>query len=314
MISEDFTLSLRSEPVPWFGLFFSWITMMLGADTPALKRTTIELVPGDLPTVPAVAKGEADMGITTPPVCTTMAYRGVGPYTEKMDNLRAIAAFPHDDRMVWAVPAQWGVSSIEELRDRKLRFAVPGKVSPVGFAVEKILEAYGMPLEEMAAKGWELLYEDYLFKVVSLGIEGKADMIVHEGRKTPPWAQLAKQREMTFLPIRDDILDMMVERYGYHRAVLSRGMIDGAVAHDTPTLDWSGWLLFTREDVDADLVFEVTKILVEYRHLFEMSFKGQPLEKADLVYPIEAADYLYQVDIPLHPAAERYYRENGHLG
>lgn len=313
MDEAELKLSLRSEPVPWFGLFFTWITMLLGIQRPELKRTTIELVPGDLPSVSAVGRGEADMGITTPPACTTMAYRGVGPYAEKMDNLRAVANFPHDDRMVWAVPAEWGVQSIEELRGRKLRFAVPGAVSPVGFAVEKILEAYGMPLEKMKKEGWELIEEDYLFKVISLGIQGKADMVVHEGRKTPPWAQLAAKRKLTFLPIREDVLAMLEREYGFRRAVLSKGMIDGAVERDIPTLDWSGWLLFTRADVDDRLVYDVTRIVVEYRHLFEMSFKGQPLEKSDLVYPIEPAALCDNLGVPLHPAAERYYREHGIL-
>jgi hypothetical protein len=313
MSEQVSVLKLRSEPVPWFGLFFSWIAMLLGIERPELRRTVIDLVPGDLPTVPAVAEGEADMGITTPPACATMAYRGVGPYHKKMENLRAIANFPHDDRMVWAVPAEWGVSSIEELRGRKLRFAVPGPISPVGFAVEKILEAYDMPLERMAAGGWELLREDYLFKVISLGIEGKADMVVHEGRKTPPWARFASQRKLTFLPVREDILDRMVEQYGFRKAILSKGMLDGAVKKDTPTLDWSGWLLFTRDDVNENLVYDVTRIIVERKHLFEMSFKGQPLEHSDLVYPMEPAALLENLGVPLHPGAERYFRDNGHL-
>lgn len=287
--------------------------MLLGIERPQLRRTVIEMVPGDLPTVTAIADGDADLGITTPPACATMAYRGVGPYNKKMQNLRSIATFPHDDRMVWAVPAAWGVRSIDELRGRRLRFAVPGPVSPVGFAVETILEAYQMPLEKMAADGWALLREDYLFKVVSLGIEEKADMVVHEGRKTPPWARFANHRQLSFLPVREDILDRMVEQYGFRKKCLSKGMINGAVKKDTPTLDWSGWLLFTRSDVSADVIYDITRLVVERRQLFEMSFKGQPLEQSDLVYPIEPRSLLDNLGVPLHPGAERYYRTHGYL-
>ena len=286
---------------------------MLGIEMPSMKRMSIDLISGDITSVTAVAKGEADLGITTPPVCTTMAYKGIGPYNEKMENLRAILSFPHDDRMVWSIPADFNINSIEELKDKKLKFVVPGKDSPIGFAVEKILQAYDMPLQEQAANSWEVSYEDYLFKVVMAGIQGKSDMVVHEGRKTPPWEMLTKAREMTFLPIRDDVLDMLVEDYGFIRNTLSKGMIDGAVKQDTPTLDWSGWLLFTRDDVDDDLVYLITKIVIEYKHLFEMSFKGQPLEKSDLVYPIDPAEIWKNVGVPLHPAAERYYREHGHM-
>lgn len=313
MCEGERPLKMRSDPVPWFGLFFSWISMMLGIEMPSMKRMAINLISGDITSVSAIAKGEADLGITTPPACATMAFRGVGPYREKMENLRAILSFPHDDRMVWAVAAELGVKSIEELKDKKLKFIVPGEDSPVGFAVEKILEAYDMPLKEQAAKNWNVSYEDYLFKVVSAGIRGQTDMVVHEGRKTPPWEKLTKAREMTFLPIREDVIDKLVKEYGFRRAILSKGMIDGAVKEDLSTLDWSGWLLFTRDDVDDDLVYLITKIVVENKHLFEMSFKGLPLEKSDLVYPIDPQEIWKNVGVPLHPAAERYYREHGHM-
>ncbi|MCC7412390.1 MAG: hypothetical protein IT495_12280 [Gammaproteobacteria bacterium] len=310
---SDFSVKMRAEPVPWFGLFLSWITMMLGIEQPRLKSTTIELVPGDLPTVAAVGRGEADLGITTPPVCATMAWRGVGPYTEAMPDLRAILSFPHDDRLVWAVPADWGVRTIEELGERKLRFVLAGEGSPVGFAVERILERCGMPIDAMQQRGWEILRADYLFQAIMMVASGKADVVVHEGRKTPPWVQLIKARPMTFLPIPEHVIAGMVADYGFRPAVLAAGMIDGAVPADLPTLDWSEWLLFTRADVDDDLVHRVTRIVVEYRHLFEMAFKGQPLEKSDLVYPMDPGILWRNVGVPLHPAAERYFRDNGHM-
>ncbi|MCR4308084.1 MAG: hypothetical protein NUV80_06005 [Candidatus Berkelbacteria bacterium] len=313
MNENELSVTMRSEPVPWFGLFFSWITMILGIENPAVKRTIIELIPGDLLSVSAVANGEADIGMTTPPACVTMAYRGVGPYPEKMGNLRGILSFPHDDRLVWAVAADLGVNSIEELKDKELTFAIGGKDSPVGFAVKKILEAYGMPLEQQAKKNWKVIEEDYLFKVISHGIQGKADVVIHEGRKTPPWAKLTQSREMTFLPIRDDIVDMMSEQYGFRKAVLSQGMIDGAVKKDVLTLDWSGWSMFTRADVSDELIYLITKIVVEYKHLFEMGFKGQDLEHSDLVYPMEPSEIWRNTGVPLHPAAERYFKENGYM-
>lgn len=311
--SSNETLRMRSEPVPWFGLFFSWITMILGIERPSLAGTAIELIPGDLLSVSAIARGEAELGMTTPPACATMAYRGVGPYPEELKNIRAILNFPHDDRLVWAATAESGVTSIEEMCDRPLTIAVGGKDSPVGFAFEKVLEAYGISLEQQIASNWNVMTEDYLFKVVSLGIQGKADVVIHEGRKTPPWARLVGSREMRFLGIRDDVIEHMEREYGFRGAVLSAGMIDGAVKADLPTLDWSDWLLFTRDDVAEDLVHQVTKIVVEYHHLFEMAFKGQDLEHSDLVYPMDPKKIWHNAGVPLHPGAERYFRENGYM-
>lgn len=310
---KQLELRFRSEPVPWWSLFFAWIGMVLGTQLPELGRTMTEIIPGDLVTVAGIANNEADFGFTTPPVCATMGFRGVGFFAEKLENLRAVANFPHDDRLIWAVPTEFGVRSIEELKDAKIRVALGGKGGPVGFAVEEILAAYGMPRAELEARGWEFKEADYLFGAISMVTRGEADMIVHEGRKTPPWRQLLQAREMTFLPIREDVIAGMVNRYGFRRAVLSAGMLDGAVTEELPTLDWSGWLLFTHAGVDEQLVHRVTSIIVEHKHLFEWAFKGQPLEKSDLVWPIQPGMLCEDVGIPLHPGAARYYREHGYL-
>jgi uncharacterized protein len=40
---------------------------------------------------------------------------------------------------------------------------------------------------------------------------------------------------------------------------------------------------------------------------------GLPVEKSDLVYPIDPRALCRNTGVPLHPGAERYYREHGYL-
>src|SRR5512136_164862 len=105
MKQKDVKLTFRSDIVwPW-GLFFSELAEFLSGELPALRNVKIDFILGDFLTPPAIANRDADVGFVTPPVCAAMAYRGVGPYSKKMENLRAIGSLPHDDRMMWAVPA-----------------------------------------------------------------------------------------------------------------------------------------------------------------------------------------------------------------
>jgi len=294
-------------------MFFAWIQSYLRNEYPSLSKTTIELIEGDLVTPSAIANGEADIGFITPPVCAGMAYRGVGPYSKKMENLRAIGTFPHDDRMMWAVPADSGIYSIEEMKDKPLRLALPDKRGPVRFVVEKILEAYGTPLETLRSHGWEIIEEPGLFRIINLAMEGKADAVIHEGRKTNIWIQLAESKALRYLPIRDDVLQKMVDEYGYRRGVLSKGMLRG-VEEDTPCIDFSGWMIFVRSDMDDDIAYRMTRIFVEKKEAFEYYFRGLPPEKSELVCPIDPYQVWRNVgEIPLHPAAERYYKENGYM-
>jgi TRAP transporter TAXI family solute receptor len=312
MKQREMNLTFRSDIVwPW-GLFFSEFAEFLSGELPALRKVKIDLVLGDFLTPLAVSEKEADVGFVTPPACVTMAYRGVGPYAQKMKNLRAIGALPHDDRMMWAVPADSKIHSIKEMKDHPLRLVIPNQDFPVRFAVDRVLEAYGMSVEGLRRSGWEIIEESHCLKIPTLVIEGKADALVHEGRKTPAWLELGRTRLMRYLPIEGSVLRDLEDRFGYKRAVLSKGMFPG-IESDVPCVDFSDWLLFTRQDVPDDFVYLMTKLFVEKRErLFEFHFRNIPVEACNLAFPIDPKQVWKNVgEIPLHKGAERYYKEMG---
>ncbi len=307
-------LTFRSDRVAPWGWFFASIADAINIESPSRQNFTIKLVLGEFSTSNAIADGEAEVGMTTPPACVTMAYRGVGPYTKKMPNLRAIGSLPHDDRMVWAVPADSGINSIEDMKDRPLRLALPGADFPVRFAVERILELYGLPLPELIRRGWQVVEESHCLKIPLVVLEGRADAVVHEARLTPAWRQLTEKRRMRFLPIREDILDTLEREYGYRKAVLSRGMLRG-VEKDTPCVDFSDWMLFVRDDMPDDLAYLITKIFVEKKgECFERFFASTPADRREMTVPIDPKQVWRNVGgIPLHPGAEKYYKDHGYM-
>ncbi len=281
---------------------------------PEVSRIGVELVPGEFSTSIAVGEGTADVGITTPPVCAGMAFRGVGPFKKKADNLRAIGSFPHDDRMMWAVPADSKIRSIEDMPKDPLRIVLPGHNYPVRFAVEKILELYGIPLDYLEKCGWRIVEDGRCLTIPQNVIEGRADALVHEARKTPAWRQLTNTRQMRFLPIRSDVLNKMQKEYGFRSSKLTTGMLRG-VEEDVPCIDFSEWLMFVREDMPFDLAYTLTSIFVENRkELFEFFFRDLTTEQSDLVFPIDPRQVWKNVgEIPLHEAAEKYYTEHGYM-
>jgi uncharacterized protein len=298
---------------PW-GLAFSELAELLSGELPQMRNARIDFALGDFSTPEAIAHGEADFGFVTPPACGTMAYRGVGPYTKKMASLRSIASLPHDDRMMWAVPPDSGIRSIRDMKDHPARLVVPEKVFPVRFAVEKILQAYGTSIEELKERGWQIIEESHCLKIPTLVLQGKADALVHEGRNTPAWLELGRTRRMRYLAIDEPVLQALENRYGYKKAVLPKGMFSG-IDTDIPCIDFSDWLLFTREDMEEDLVYLMTKMIVEKKEmLFEFHFRGIPTEISNLTCPIDPARLWRNVGgIPLHRGAERYYRERGYM-
>lgn len=307
---KELELTFQSEGVSSWGLFFARFASFLGLELPSLHKTTIKLTDEMFSTASAIADGKADMGIVTPPACVAMAYRGVGPYTKKMKNLRAIGSFPHDDRMMWAVPADSGISSIEQMKDHPLRIVLPSRQYPVRFLVERILEAYGTSLKELTSGGWQVIEESHCLKIPLPVIRGEADAVVHEALPTPAWHELAEKRNMRFLPIRDDVLQMLEDKYGFRKAILTKGALRG-VETDTPCVDFCEWLMFVRDDMPDDLAYRITRIFIEKKEAFEFLHHGGSRPRGGLA-PINPREVWKNVgEIPLHPAAKRYYEEHG---
>jgi TRAP-type uncharacterized transport system substrate-binding protein len=191
---------------------------------------------------------------------------------------------------------------------------IPDKDFPVRFAVDRVLEAHGMSVDDLKRHGWQIIEESHCLKIPTFVMEGKADALVHEGRKTPAWLELGRKRLMRYLPIDEPILQDLENRFGYRRAVLSKGMFPG-IEDDVPCVDFSDWLLFTREDMPEDFVYLMTKIFVEKRErLFEFHFRNIPMEACNLSCPIDPRQVWKNVGgIPIHRGAERYYKEHKYM-
>ncbi len=78
-----------------------------------------------------------------------------------------------------------------------------------------------------------------------------------------------------------------LEALGYRRRVLDGGIL---------TLDFSGWAIFVHADASEDLVEMICAALVA---------------RDATVTARNTADAPY--DVPLHPAAERFWRSRGEL-
>src|SRR4029077_2626443 len=107
-------------------------------------------------------KGELDVASINPSSFLTMAYRGTGPYTQAWP-VRALAVMPSEDRMGFAVASSAGVSSLAQIREKK----VPLKISvrrnlahATRFLIDQVLEAEGFSLKDVESWGGKLHYAD----------------------------------------------------------------------------------------------------------------------------------------------------------
>jgi hypothetical protein len=109
----------------------------------------------------------------------------------------------------------------------------------------------------------------------------------------------------------DRAMRILEGEYGLRPAVLEKGRLKND--KDVPCLDWSNWALLCRDDMPDDVAYRVTSVLVEERAEFEGRFRHIPVHQSPLTYPIDPRRMPHAVDLPLHPGAERAYREAGLL-
>lgn len=254
-----------------------------------------------------VGRGKIDIGWLNPSVVASMAYRGRGPFRRPLP-LRALAVFPSNDRLVVAVARKFGVRSMDELKRRRpaLRVSVADN-DCVNFAINAALRAHGMSLKTF--EEWGGAVEPVVRPSNPRRLEGIAsghvDAVIDEG--LPSWAGAAVEQEMAFLHFSDKALSRL-DRYGFSRAPLDGPLFDGKLDEPVTAVDYSGWPIVTHEGLPEDLAYHVVQVIEQMREHVSYDTPGVP-PMTQFCHDTPDGP----LDLPLHPGAERYYREKGYL-
>ena len=256
-----------------------------------------------------VSRGDVHFAIVNPSSPLTMAYRGRGPFKEAIP-VRAIAVIPTQDQFGFAVSEKTGVKSFAELLQCRypLRVSLRGqKRHSVHIVVKEVLAQAGLSLDDLVSWGGQVRYDAGMpdganrFGAVQ---RGEVDAIFDEAVKR--WTDSALDAAMRFLPLEEEH-SRHLEEIGFRRAVLSKSLYPQLPA-DVPTVDFSGWPIFTHAAVSDEIVRSFCVALDKRKDRIPWQGDGPlPLERMCNDNP-EAP-----LDVPFHPAAETYWRERGYL-
>ncbi|HWO42534.1 MAG TPA: TAXI family TRAP transporter solute-binding subunit [Candidatus Eisenbacteria bacterium] len=253
-----------------------------------------------------VGTGKLDLAWLNPSVIAAMAYRGKGPFRRKYP-LRALAIFPSWDRLVIAVSPTLGVHSMEELIAKRPKMRVSIAVNDcVDFAIRALLKAHGISRQDFIEWGGtvdEVVRPSNPKRREGI-VSGEIDMVIDEGIDS--WGELAVARGMIFLSYSEAVLQKL-ERYGFRRARLDRGRVAG-IEGPVETVDFSGWPIVVHDKFPDELAYHVAAVLERIREEIPYDAPEPPPMQA-----LCASTDAGPLHFPLHPGAERYYREKGYL-
>jgi TRAP-type uncharacterized transport system substrate-binding protein len=257
-----------------------------------------------------VAEGRLDMAIANPSAALTLAYRGKGPFSRPLP-LRTIAVIPSADQYVFAVKNKTGLKRFEDIGAKRAPLRILLRGVPDHFLhvmLDDICEAAGFAAKDIEAWGGVLrkagphpLPGDEKFAAVA---RGEADAMFDEGAHG--WVNAAAEAGMTILPLGEETV-CKLEAIGYRRAVLRKSDYPQLLA-DVPTVDFSGWPIFVREDLSDERVTQICAALEARKDRIAWQQPGPlPLDRMVRDHP-EAP-----MGVPLHAAAERFWRTCGYL-
>ena len=230
------------------------------------------------------------------------AYLGEGDYTESHDNLNAVISMYSMPFLIVALSGDESVNSVYDLSDKNLSL---GKAGQTGYTIaQAVLKAHGIDLEGDSFTGMNSF----------LGDSERMDML--------------RDRQLDaitgLLPLDNSTLQSMSMTPGIKLISMDENVI-GEIQADVPGLEKitiaphsfdenqeeeivtvaAITSLYCRDDLDEELVYNITKAIYENASTLYQYF-GE--ENSVIVN-----DPLAGIDekMPVHPGAERFYREIG---
>jgi len=248
---------------------------------------------------------KADLGFAFP-ITANWAWNGVYRYDKKIRNIRAIAGGLDSYWVLGAVKADKGINSWADMKSGKkdLRIATQSKGSLSEFAARQVLEAYGISYDDLKGWGGDILMKGFKEMVPALK-EGAIDgFLMMATPFHPTWTEAAISRPLKFLPLEDAVLGQLKRKYGYTSSVVPAGMFKG-LEKNVVTIGFPTCLL-VREDISSEVVYTLVKAIVENKEKIQSAYKSFKAFDPKTAWKPEKLG-----GVPLHPGAEKYYKERG---
>lgn len=223
------------------------------------------------------------------------AYTGTEVFKEKgkIDNLRGVASLYPNFVQVITLEGK-GINEIEDLKGKKVGVGAPGSGTEVN--ARQILEAHGITYNDID--------EDFLSyaEAVEQMKNGAVDAVfLTSGLPNASIMDLSTTKDVKIVPIRKAVIEKLAKEFPFY----SSSVIKGGTYDDKEDVETAAvtTLLVTSAEMSEELVYNITKTIFEnLKNLTDthQAAKGISIDTVRIGMPI-----------PLHPGAEKYFKELG---
>jgi uncharacterized protein len=253
---------------------------------------------GSVANINAIKSGDMDMGVAQSDAQYN-AYNGVGDFEgDKFDKLRAVFSV-HPEPFTVVARADSGIETFTDIKGKRINVGNPG--SGTFATMEVVMDAFGIGMSDLAMAS-ELKPAE---QSAALG-DNKVDAITYTvGHPNGSIQEATSTVDARLVPVTGPEIDKLVEEHPYYaKATIPGGMYAGN-PDDVETFGVKATFV-TSADVSDEVVYAVVKAVFDN---FDR-FKGLHPAFANL----NEEDMITQgLSAPLHPGAEKYYKERGWL-
>jgi TRAP transporter TAXI family solute receptor len=292
---QELAIATASSGGAWFPIG-AGMSEVIKRSLPGVQAR-VQTTGGGVENVKLVHDGKVEIGITI----SYLAYNGynaIDPYTSKMQNIRTLFSGLSTGVMQVLVPAGSKIKSVGDLKGKKV------SVGPAGggalTVLNDIFQEYGFKMGNITAS--YVAYDEG----VTMMTDGHIDAsVVYAALPTPAVKTLATgTHSFRMLDLEENIQKTLLSKYPYYIPVTITKEVYG-LPYDVRVVGTPNIVIVSSKLPD-DLVYRMTKAFFEPAGL-EMIRNSHPsarplsLEKAAVA------------PVPLHPGAEKFYREKGIL-
>ncbi|MBE6906101.1 MAG: TAXI family TRAP transporter solute-binding subunit [Ruminococcaceae bacterium] len=258
-------------------------------------QTTAQVTGGAVENNGLIQDGTLEIAITQGPMAYA-AVNGTAPYEKKQDKISAMFSGLSKGIFHVVTLESTGIRTMEDLKGRRVVMG-PAGGGAINMASD-IWGEYGFSINDVNAT--YISYSDGMSALT----DGKCDAVVVQSA-APASAiteLMVTRKDAVILEIEEAMRKQIIEKYPYYSEYVIPKDVYGT-ASDFPVIHLSN-MVVCNSDLPEELVYDITKAF--FAENVDKIKSSNPAAK-DL--NVESA--VKNVPIPLHPGAEKYFREIG---
>ena len=308
-LAVGLSLQANAQTLEWTTgqLGGGWYGMGAGLSNLVMENSDLvfKVVPGggkDNPSKIQAGISQVGMGLD---FLSYAALKGTDPYTYEHDKIRTIGQGWSDNIFHFIGPKDYTGNLETALKDDGLRIGVNKMGSSDELTFARIMAHYGTSYDDIRSRGGKVINGNYS-DLNSAFKDGQIDFIFNaQGVPGSSVIELANsRREIKLVDFPDEVIDFLSTTYGYGKGSIADGVYSSEIQDGIKKTPIMGTIMLVSEDLSDETVYTLTKTLVENTDKF-----GAIHNSLTGFDPATA----WQTSVPLHPGAEKLYKELGYM-